>query len=60
MKNDQITEILRKEFPSFGGGLCNTNNPISIAMSERPSMFAAGVDIQEVVDRVIELKRKKK
>ena len=52
---EDIVTIITSEFRSFGGGNVNTDNPISIALQNQPACFAAGVDICDVVNRVVEL-----
>lgn len=53
--SEDITTIIASEFRCFGGNNVNKYNPISVALEGSPACFAAGVDVQEVVDRVIEL-----
>jgi hypothetical protein len=50
---DLITAKLAQEFPSFGGGKVDPHNFMSIALKDKRPMFAACVDIQLVVERVI-------
>jgi hypothetical protein len=38
---------------TFGGGGVSEGNPIAAALADRPPMFAAGVDVGEVVDLVV-------
>lgn len=53
-----IVHKLRSLFPSFGGGMYDPRNPISVALAEQPAMFAGGVSIEEVVRVVLaEVKR---
>lgn len=54
-KIDEIAEVLRREFRSFGGGLANPSNPVSVALADEEPQFAAGVGIRGVVVRVLEL-----
>jgi hypothetical protein len=51
---DRITTGAAKNFRSFGGGSVTAGNPISEAMKDRPAVFAAGVDIREVVEFVVQ------
>jgi len=39
-------------FRSFGMGQ-TSNNPIAMAMQDKPPQFAAGVDVREVVDHIV-------
>lgn len=48
-----ITENVRKNFRSFGGGYYTQGNPISVAIAEQKPQFAAGVDIEDVVRFVL-------
>lgn len=52
---DDIVAIIASEFRSFGGGRTSDSNPLVNALSDQPASFAAGVDIKEVVSRVLEL-----
>ena len=49
-----ITDLASRRFRSFGGGSVSPDNPISHALKDRPPQFAAGVDIQKVVEFVVE------
>lgn len=44
-----IVNLLRQNFPSFGGGASNPTNPISQALEKQEPQFAAGVSIKDVV-----------
>ena len=48
-KIEAITDMVATRFPSFGGGQKSNYNPITNALSDKPPVFAAGVDIKEVV-----------
>lgn len=52
---DNLVEVLRRRFPSFGGGDDRRAafNPIAMALKDKPAMFAAGVDIRDVVNFVL-------
>lgn len=52
-KVDKITQIIGQKFRSFGGGQTGFNNPIAIALKDKPLQFAAGVDIKSVVEAVL-------
>ena len=53
---NDIVEIIASEFRSFGGGVVRSpDNPLSHALRDAPAQFAAGVDIADVVRRVLEL-----
>ena len=49
-----ITNLVTAKFRSFGGSQGSTTNPIAAALCENPPMFAAGVDIKDVVRFVAE------
>ena len=49
-----ITALVAANFRSFGGGRGSDYNPIAAALKDTPASFAAGVDIQEVVDFILE------
>ncbi len=43
-----------KNFRTFGGGDRNThNNPMAVALKDEPLQFAAGVDVKEVVEFIL-------
>jgi len=52
----ELVKKVSSTFSCFGGGKENVNNynPISIALVDKPPMFAAGVDIREVVDFIVD------
>ncbi|MBV6513044.1 MAG: hypothetical protein FMNOHCHN_02569 [Ignavibacteriaceae bacterium] len=50
-----ITAIITAEFRTFGGGQSSMDNPIAFA--NQPLTFAAGVSVEDVVERVVELYR---
>ena len=52
---EDIVAIIAAEFRTFGGGRGSSTNPIAAALQNQPPSFAAGVDVAEVVARVIEL-----
>lgn len=53
---DRITAAIAAEYPSFGrNGRGNDGNPIAAATADRDPMFALGVDIRSVVERVLKL-----
>lgn len=53
---DQVVAAVTQKFNCFGGG--NNRhaqwNPISAAFKDKPAMFAAGVDVREVVEFVLQ------
>lgn len=51
MLEDIVAEV-GKNFRTFGGGSVSNDNPISAAMKDRPAVFAAGVDVMDVVEFV--------
>ena len=50
---DRLTEEVRKNFRCFGGGYYTPGNPVSAALAEGPTQFAAGVDVREVVEFIL-------
>lgn len=50
-----IVAIITTEFRSFGGGQPANGNPIAAALSDAAPVFAAGVSVSDVVQRVLEL-----
>lgn len=59
LDEEQVSEITAEigvRFRTFGGGVVgNCDNPISHALKDRPVMFAAGVDVAEVVRTVLSI-----
>lgn len=54
-KKQEIICRVAAQFPSFGGRqTSNYYNPLSIILSDKPPMFAAGVDIESVVQFIID------
>ena len=53
--NQDITAIIASEFRCFGGGRTSNFNPLVNAMTDHAPSFALGVDVQDVVNRVVEL-----
>lgn len=52
-----ITEMIADRFGTFGGGRPPTpGNPVSAALKDRPLVFAAGVDVADVVQFVLQLR----
>ncbi len=56
----QIVTEITKHFCTFGGAdiLTDDSNPIARAMKGKAPIFAAGVDIREVVDFVLSAREK--
>lgn len=54
---EDIVAIVANEFRTFGGGSVTPGNPISAALKDSPATFAAGVDVSDVVEMVLELGR---
>lgn len=52
-KVNEVTSIIGRKFRSFGGGQSGYNNPMAVALKDRPLQFAAGVDIKSVVETVL-------
>ncbi len=50
-----VTAAIAERFRSFGGGNVSPDNIVSHALKDDPAMFAAGVDIKEVVEATIQL-----
>ncbi len=44
-----IVKSIGISFRTFGGGIETPGNPISMAIADKPLMFAAGVDVEDVV-----------
>ncbi len=53
--NQDIAAIIASEFRCFGGGRTSNFNPLVNALAGEAPSFALGVDVQDVVDRVVEL-----
>lgn len=58
MTKDEIIVYLMisigKNFRTFGGGDRDThNNPLAVALKDIPLQFAAGVDVKEVVEFIL-------
>ncbi len=57
MKSDSIEENITRavgaRFPTFGGGQTSMFNPIVNATADKPLMFAAGVDVADVVRFIV-------
>lgn len=49
---DSIIAEIETHFRTFGGDRQPTENPISEAMKGKPLVFAAGVDVRDVVEIV--------
>ncbi|KKL02318.1 hypothetical protein LCGC14_2626570 [marine sediment metagenome] len=58
MKTDDLVEAIGQRFRTFGGGNITEGNPISVALKDRPLQFAAGVDVRDVTDFVLEYVKK--
>lgn len=56
----KIVDAVTDAFNTFGGGRVDPTNPISIATKDRPAMFAAGVDVENVVRFVLKSAKPKK
>lgn len=50
---EQIIVAIGRQFPTFGGDKIMDGNPVSVALSKKPLMFAAGVDVRDVVGFVL-------
>jgi hypothetical protein len=55
---EKITELAAQRFRSFGGGKAAFGNPVAHALASEEVMFAAGVDIQDVVRFVLNAQSK--
>ncbi len=51
---EEITELVGRNFHCFGGGHGSSWNPITEAMKNEPLAFAAGVPVLKVVKFVLE------
>ena len=54
METKHILSQIQNNFRTFGGGKATEGNLMAYALKDRPLQFAAGVDVQEVVDFVLE------
>jgi hypothetical protein len=52
---EDVVALIANNFRCFGGGQSNDYNPLSQMLKDEPAQFAAGVDVKEVVDCVINL-----
>lgn len=52
-KVQRIVRAVTKKFRSFGAGQDSDSNPVAHALKDTAPMFAAGVDIEEVVRFVL-------
>lgn len=50
---DDLIALVAANFRSFGGGKLTRDNPLSHALQDGPPVFAAGVDVREVVEFVL-------
>jgi hypothetical protein len=50
----RITTLVGRCFRTFGGGQGSDDNPLAAALKDNPLMFAAGVDVAQVVTFVID------
>lgn len=53
-KTDRLTQLTGQQFRSFGGGQGSNWNPIVNALKDNPLQFAAGVDIKDVVNFILD------
>lgn len=61
IEDEKVHEIMAEvgvRFRTLGGGVINTDNPISIATKDQPLQFAAGVDVAQVVRLVLSMTRR--
>jgi hypothetical protein len=49
---DDIVKKVTIRFHTFGGGQDSEFNPITHALKDKPPVFAAGVDVREVVEYI--------
>jgi hypothetical protein len=57
---DAIVRDVTRQFRTFGAGQTSEYNPLVNALKDHEPMFAAGVDVREVVEFVIEAVKKAK
>lgn len=57
---DKIVKSVQENFRTFGGGqdVSQSNNPICHALKNKPPQFAAGVDVQGVVEHILKSAKK--
>jgi len=51
---EEIVKAIPAEFNTFGGGRGSNWNPLADALKDKPLQFAAGVNVKEVVQFVLE------
>lgn len=60
-ESERIAAQIVQEFRCFGAGSnADRSNPIVHALAERPPVFALGVDVLSVVERVLQLSKQKR
>jgi hypothetical protein len=57
---DQLVSTITQKFSCFGGGKASNFNPIANALTDKPPMFAAGVDVENVVRFILKESKKLK
>lgn len=53
MTTEQIVADVARKFPTFGGERRAGLNPLAAAFEGAPAVFAAGVDVKQVVEHVL-------
>lgn len=48
-----LTAVVSGKVRCFGAGATSEWNPLTATLADRPAMFAAGVDVKEVVDIIL-------
>src|SRR5690349_21663512 len=49
---DHLVSLVAAEFRTHGGGKIDMNDPLSLVRKDKPPMFAAGVDVRAVVEKI--------
>ena len=57
---EDVVKQVGNSFPTFGGGRGSEWNPVAEALKNKPTVFAAGVDVKSVVEFVFGLTRLQK
>ena len=49
----ELTKLIEQEFSTMGGGQTSEWNFLVNALTDKPLMFAAGVDVRGVIDLIV-------
>lgn len=53
MTKQELIKAITHKFHCFGGGKISEFNPITYALKDYPAQFAAGVEVEEVVNFIL-------